>query len=195
MNLDTMRELFSYICGQNRDFVADGVLLPVDQRCLGLYLGALLTALWLFATGIWRRGLPGRSVFPINVAFLFAAMMGGLHVIDTGPSWRFACGLWTGHVSMLWLSGAAVQFRRLSQPNAPAALPWRAAEKIQGMAFPVALAGIAAVFPRLLPLGWRVWTAAAGLGVVVLAAAIFAAFLAMAYRASQSRRSRIPDVS
>jgi hypothetical protein len=181
MNLETARELFSYICGQSRSFVADGVLLPLDQRCLGLYVGALLTALWLLGSGIWRRGLPTRGVFGVNVALLFAAMLGGLHVIDPGPLWRFAFGLWTGHVATLWLSGAAVQFWHLSRPGAAAELRWRTTQIAQALAFPAGLAGLAAALPLLLPLGWRFWTAAAGLGVAVLAGTILAAVLVMAH--------------
>jgi hypothetical protein len=189
MSIETATELFSYICGQSRSFLADGALLPVGQRCLGLYVGALLTVPWLLGTGIWRRGLPSWSVFHVNVAVLFAAMLGGLHVIDPGPLWRFAFGLWTGHVATLWLVGAAVHFWSLSQPDARAELPWRATEKVQGMAFPVALAGLAASFPMLLPLGWSFWTATAFLGVAALAATMLMAVFAMAYYGSRRWRS------
>ena len=190
MNVDTARELFSHICGQDRAFVADGMLLPVAQRCLGLYVGALLTALWLFGSGIWRRGLPSGSIVWLNVALLFAAMLGGLHVIDPGPLWRFACGLWTGHVCLLWLSSVAVQFLRLSRTGALEVLPWRTMDTVQGLALPAALVGLAALLPMLLALGWRFWTAAASLGVVVLATAITAALSAMGYWMLQSSRSR-----
>lgn len=194
MSLETARELFSYICGQSRSFVADGVVLPLDQRCLGLYIGALLTALWLLGSGIWRCGLPTRSVFGVNVALLFAAMLGGLHVIDPGPLWRFAFGTWTGHVSILWLSGAAVQFWQLSRPAAPAERPWRTTQIVQALAFPAMLAGLAVVLPILLPLGWRFWIAPAGLGVAVLAATMLVAGLAMARFAWRAWRS-IPSVA
>ena len=55
MSIESITELFSYLCGQSRSFVADGTTLPLDQRCLGLYVGALLTVLWLLGSGIWRR--------------------------------------------------------------------------------------------------------------------------------------------
>ncbi len=189
MNVETMTELFSYICGQSRSFVADSVLLPVGQRCLGLYVGALLTAPWLLGTGIWRCGLPSRNVFLVHVAALFVAMLGGLHVIDPGPLWRFAFGLWTGHVTLLWLSGAAVHFWALSRPDIRADLPWRFAQEVQGMAFPAALAGLAVAFPVLLPLGWSFWTVAAVLGVAALAAAMLMAVFAMALYGSKPWRS------
>ena len=195
MSLDTARELFSYICGQSRPFVADGVLLPLAQRCLGLYVGALLTALWLLGSGIWRCGLPTRSVFCLNLSLLVAAMLGGLHVVDPGPLWRFAFGLWTGHVVTLWLSGAAVQFWQLSRPNVVVGdFRWSLAQIAQGMAFPALLAGLAAVLPVLLPLGWRFWTVAAFSGVIVSAATILLAVLAAVRYAFHTWVSRDQDV-
>lgn len=189
MSVEMATGLFSYICGQTRSFFVDAALLPVGQRCLGLYVGALLTAMWLLGTGIWRRGLPSWSVFLVNVAVLIAALLGGLHVIDPGPLWRFAFGLWTGHVAMLWLTGAAVHFWSLSRPDARAELPWRAIDKAQGMAFPAALAGLAASFPMLLPLGWSFWTATTVLGVAALVVTMLMAVFAMAYYGSRTWRS------
>lgn len=186
--METATELFSHICGQSRSFMVDGALLPVGQRCLGLYVGALLTALWLLGTGIWRRGLPSWSVLCVNVTILIAAMLGGLHVIDPGPLWRLACGLWTGHVATLWLAGAAVHLWSLSRPDARAELPWRTVDKVQGMVFPPALAGLAASFPMLLPLGWSFWTAAAFLGVAVLAVTLLTGAFVMAYHGSRMWR-------
>jgi hypothetical protein len=72
---------------------------------LGLYLGAALTAGWLIGTGLWRRGLPSRRLFPLHAAILLAAMLGGVHMLDFGPTWRVLCGLWTGHVVIVWLLG------------------------------------------------------------------------------------------
>jgi len=106
MNLLT--EIFSHLCGQGRCFVIDGAALPVCQRCLGLYVGALVTLACLAASGAWRRGLPSRSIFAVNVAALLAAILGGLHVLDFGPLWRLACGMWTGQVATLWLIGGSV---------------------------------------------------------------------------------------
>ena len=96
---------FGHVCGQGRCFTVGGSVLPVCQRCLGLYLGAALTAGWLIGTGLWRRGLPGRRIFPLHTGILLAAMIGGMHVIDFGPTWRVLCGLWTGHVIIVWMVG------------------------------------------------------------------------------------------
>ena len=112
--MDTLTYIFSHICGQGRPFVLDGEALPVCQRCLGLYAGAALTGLWILASGLWRRGLPERSAAYAHIVMLLAAMAGGVHWLDGGPAWRLVCGLWTGHVAMLWLVGGAGHFLRLA---------------------------------------------------------------------------------
>ena len=170
--VETVTHLFSWICGQERSFIVDGAPLPVDQRCLGLYAGATLTAVWLIASGIWRRGMPGGSVLVGNVAVLLTAMLGGLHVIDPGPLWRLLFGLWTGHVVVLWLVGAASHLRTLPQSDTQSPPAWRLSDKAQGLVFPAALAGLAALFPVLSHLGWNFWatTAASGVAVILIAA-------------------------
>jgi hypothetical protein len=183
MNAEMIAELYSHICGQSRSFVADGTLLPVDQRCLGLYVGALLTAIWLLGTGVWRRGLPGRGVVALHAGLLFTAMLGGLHVIDPGPLWRLMLGFWTGHVALLWLVGAAVEMGQAARPDGAVSPAWRGSDSLQGLVFPLALAILAWAFPPLLALGWTFWTVAATLGVATLGAALAAAGLALARRA------------
>lgn len=110
--MDIAGDIFSLICGRWRCFIIEGAALPLCQRCLGIYAGAAITAGWLMAVGMRRRGLPPMGIILVNAAALLAAMLGGLHVIDSGPAWRLACGLWTGHVVMLWLFCAATFFVR-----------------------------------------------------------------------------------
>jgi protein tyrosine phosphatase (PTP) superfamily phosphohydrolase (DUF442 family) len=109
--MDYLTFIFSHVCGEGRAFVVDGAALPVCERCFGLYAGAALTALWLLASGIARRGLPHTREALAQVGMLLAAMAGGLHWIDAGPTWRLLCGLWTGHVAMVWLVAAAAHMR------------------------------------------------------------------------------------
>jgi len=115
--MDALTYIFSHVCGQGRPFVLDGEALPVCQRCLGLYAGAALTGLWILASGLWRRALPERSAAYAHIVMLLAAMAGGVHWLDAGPTWRLVCGLWTGHVAMLWLVGGAGHFLRLAGCN------------------------------------------------------------------------------
>jgi uncharacterized membrane protein len=114
---DIIVKACSHLCGQARCFTVDGVALPLCQRCLGLYLGALVTLAWLIATGIWRRGLPGKWVIAVHVAALLAAGAGGLHAIDAGPRWRLACGLLTGHVTAFWLAAGIACLWRGAEPG------------------------------------------------------------------------------
>ena len=177
--------IFSHVCGQGRCFLVGGAALPVCQRCLGLYVGALLTAAWIVAGGVRGRGLPSWSVFAVDTAALAAAMLGGLHVVEGGPVWRMTCGLWTGHVAMLWLAGAAAQLAARRNPSKDTP-PWRLREKLGGAALVAAMPLVAGSFGRLAALGWWFWTAAAlaGLVVVWLAAAwslIEALLWALAY--------------
>ncbi|MCY2931273.1 MAG: DUF2085 domain-containing protein [Planctomycetota bacterium] len=103
---------FSHVCGQGRCFVVEGLPLPLCQRCLGLYLAAGLTLLWLLATRRWRRGLPALPVLALHTMALLIALAGGLHWLDLGPRWRFLCGLLTGHVLATWLILGALALRR-----------------------------------------------------------------------------------
>jgi uncharacterized membrane protein len=165
--METLTEIFSYLCGAGRRFVIDGAALPLCQRCLGLYVGAALTGVWLVGSGIRRRGLPTWSVFAANVIVLLAAMLGGLHVIDGGATWRLICGYWTGHVVTLWLLGGAVQLQTLT--GGAQQSPWRTRDKLQGVAAPVLLLILAMSFDSLAVLGWFLWASLAGAGAVVLA--------------------------
>ncbi len=168
--MDTLRELFSHVCGQGRCFASDGQALPVCQRCLGLYLGAAATAAWMAASGIWRRGLPSWPVFIVHVLMLSAALVGGLHLLDAGPSWRALCGLWTGHVLTAWLIGGAWHLRQSRRSKRQP--PWQRAQKLQVISAAGLLAILAGALPLLSRRGWWLWTALAGAGAAVLAGAL-----------------------
>ena len=175
--MDVLSEIFSQLCGRERCFDAGGQALPICQRCLGLYVGAAATALWLAVSGIWRRGLPSRPVFLTHLAMLPAGILGGLHVIDAGAAWRVTCGLWTGHVAALWLFGGAVALRRLRR--AEGQLPWPRRDSLQALAAAPALAAMGVAIPRLMWLGAGLWSVAAAVGGMVLAAAVGAAIVAV----------------
>ena len=182
--METLTDIFSYLCGQGRCFIAGGSPLPLCQRCLGLYAGAGMTAIWLLISGIWRRGLPSWSVFLVNVGVLLAGILGGLHVIDAGATWRFACGLWTGHVVMLWLIGGTVHLYATSKDDF-GQLPWRFRDKIQGMAAVGLMLVLAISFESLAFLGWYFWTGLAAVGAILVAGAIvFSASSAVRYAIS-----------
>ena len=179
--MDSVSEFFSYLCGQARCFVAEGRALPVCQRCLGLYTAALLTGMWLAASGIWRRGLPARRVFLGHVVMLVAAILGGLKVVDLGATWRVLCGLWTGHVALLWLVGGVVHLRSLRSCEHGPQYGWRRRDEIQGFVFVLLCVVLAFAFERAMPLGWGVWTGVAIAGAVILLTASVAALVALSF--------------
>jgi len=187
MSGEVLQYVFSLVCGQRNCFIVDGAPLCVCQRCLGLYAGAALTAAWLAATGLWRRGLPCRSVLVLHAAALLAAMLGGLHLIDAGPTWRFTCGLWTGHVTISWLIGGTVHPRTAPKP-------WRKRDKLAALTA-VALLSIAGLAVNgLLSAGAGFWNALACAGVLVLISALIAATLgALSYASSLLRPSKSDD--
>ncbi len=120
MNAIDLGSLFSYVCGQGRCFVIHGSVLPVCQRCLGLYAAVVVSGTALLFSGTWRRGYPSRNKVVLHALMLLTAMLGGLHAIDGGPAWRLICGLWTGHVAVVWVSGGvAVLAGRTRSMNTP----------------------------------------------------------------------------
>jgi hypothetical protein len=184
-------DIFSHLCGQGRCFVIDGEVLPVCQRCLGLYLGAALTAAWIVVGRLWRRGLPPTTIVVANAAALAAAMLGGLHAIDAGPRWRLACGLWTGHVALLWLTSAGAHLWRAGRANVRADDPWRRGDRLAALAALPALACLAIGFDRLTFLGRDFWSTAAALGAACLAGGLVLAAAGVArWLVRSGRRGR-----
>lgn len=174
--MDIIVELFSHICGRGRCFVIDGEALPLCQRCLGLYLGAAVTAAWITARRVWSRGAPPGGVLTVQAAALLAAMLGGLHVIEGGPAWRLACGLWTGHVALVWLVAGAAELRQFDRPR------WPLGDTVTAQAV-IPLLGLAAVgFAAYSPPPRLLWTVLALAGLACLASAVILAAAAAAGR-------------
>jgi len=185
--MDTFTSIFSLVCGQGRAFVVDGAALPVCQRCFGLYAGALVTGLWLLVSGVGRRGLPHTREALAQAAMLLAAMAGGLHWIDAGPTWRLLCGLWTGHVAMVWLVAGAAHLRAVTanarQGGRRSVVEnsdhsWPVRDRLQTLAAGPALAILAVAFTHLVTGGWWLWAAVVVLGAASLVLAFAWASLA-----------------
>jgi hypothetical protein len=138
MDLDTCRSLCSHLCGQKHCLVVGGTVLPLCQRCLGLYSAMLITGTALLGSGAWRRGYPPGGKVILHAALLLAAMAGGLHWIDAGPAWRVLCGFWTGHVAAAWLLGGGAVLFGLSRPG-----PRPAWQEVAGWAAPAVYAAVA----------------------------------------------------
>ena len=180
---DIIVRLCSHVCGQGRCFAVDGQALPVCQRCLGLYAGGAFTLVWLILSGLWRNGLPSRGVFAIQCAVLLVAGLGGWHVIDTGPRWRLACGLFTGYVTTYWLAVGIVclwQNARLGDATRGTAVSLAEA---QAIVMPMLLGMLAAFCGRPAFLGWWPLTMIACLGIMAVWSLSVTAMVLLMYRA------------
>lgn len=89
-----LKELFdltgSLICHQlpDRTLSADGILLPVCARDIGIYAGIFLSALYLLARGRWKAQKPPETGVSIFMCLLMAPMIldGGLSYLGVTES-------------------------------------------------------------------------------------------------------------
>ncbi len=167
--MELVTALFGHLCGQARCFVADGVVLPVCQRCTGLYVGALLTGMWLLVGGAWRRGLPDLGVVCVHAGALIVALLGGLHVFDFGPAWRLMCGLWTGHVAMTWLVTGATQVRAWTRAASADEVAWSGRQTMAAWLAIAAPVAVAAALTTAPPASWSLWACVIVGGALLLA--------------------------
>jgi len=107
--MSVIAHIFSFLCSQDasRSFAIAGHLLPVCQRCAGLYLGMGVTFVYLLLKRDYRRDLPPRSIAYVNVACLLAMPIFGFHLLDPGPAWRLWSGLVYGNAIVFLLAPAA----------------------------------------------------------------------------------------
>jgi uncharacterized membrane protein len=101
---DLLRHVFGWVCGQNpaHTWSPGGELLPVCQRCTGVYTGALVAALLHLA---WRPVPTARWLW-LNGAFLLVMVPAGFYWIPQNPELRCASGTLYGFglVAFLWLT-------------------------------------------------------------------------------------------
>ncbi len=101
--LELLTQLFAALCGQNPDhtWAPGGVLLPVCQRCAGLYAGAAVAAL----LHIWARPRLTPRRLELHGAFLLLMVPFGFHWLPQGPLLRGMTGVLFGFgvVTFLWL--------------------------------------------------------------------------------------------
>lgn len=84
-------------------------MLPLCQRCTGLYVGMGISFIWLLANRYYKKGLPPRSIVYLNIASLAIMPIFGFHLLDPGPEWRLWSGLIFGNaVAFLILPGSSL---------------------------------------------------------------------------------------
>ena len=97
--------IFSFLCSQeeSRSFLVADHLLPICQRCTGLYMGMGLSFAYLLLNPQYRTDFPSRRIVYVNIACLLAMPVFGFHLLDPGPAWRLWSGLIYGNaiVSLL----------------------------------------------------------------------------------------------
>ena len=102
--LDFLRHVFGWVCGQNpaHTWSPGGELLPLCQRCTGVYAGAFVAVLLHLA---WRPAPTPRWLW-LNGAFLLFIMPSGFYWIPQNPELRCASGILFGFglVAFLWLT-------------------------------------------------------------------------------------------
>lgn len=121
--MNFMTGIFSFLCSQDasRSFLVADRLLPMCQRCTGLYMGMGLSFIYLLLNPQYRKDFPPRSIVYVNIACLLAMPVFGYHFLDPGPAWRLWSGLVYGNAIVLLLVPAAsiicIRDRRASEPS------------------------------------------------------------------------------
>ena len=100
--LELLRHVFDWLCGQNpaHTWSPGGEMLPLCQRCTGVYVGAFVAALLHLAA----RPAPTTRWLWLNGAFLLFIMPSGFYWIPQNPELRCASGILFGFGLVVFLS-------------------------------------------------------------------------------------------
>ena len=179
-------ELFSSFCHQNpgRSFDLAGQVLPFCQRCTGLYVGAVVAALFLASFGRSQRRLAPRPIALANVLFLLAMGVFGFGVIETSPAGRYVVGALFGSALVL-LSWPLV----LSRLSATQLQPWSSSDCLRYAILLALMLAMPLVLFRL-DVAWlaNVFSVAGLVGLVLVLALPNLLLAQLIVRASASRR-------
>ena len=107
--------IFSFLCNQNpfRSFMIADHLMPLCQRCTGLYTGMGLSLLWFLVSCNYNKGLPPREIIYVNIICLLLMPVFGFHFLDPGPAWRLWSGLIYGNaIVSLFLPAAFIIYNK-----------------------------------------------------------------------------------
>jgi uncharacterized membrane protein len=101
--LPVLHHLFAAVCGQDpgHTWAPGGLLLPLCQRCTGLYVGAGIAAL----LHLWLRPKLSGRFLEVHGAFLLFMAPFGFHWLPQGPCLRAVTGVVFGFgiLTFLWL--------------------------------------------------------------------------------------------
>jgi uncharacterized membrane protein len=109
--------IFSVVCGQVHCWAPGGVMMPVCERCLGLYLGALWSLLLVSTV----RPFPSRALLWLHGLAMLAMIPFGYHLVPQGPVIRTVTGFVFGLGMVYYLSlapGEIVGLERFAKRRA-----------------------------------------------------------------------------
>ena len=87
--MNFLREMFSYVCGQQHVWVLEGQPLPFCQRCTGLYVGAFCALILVLAF----RLRPNALLYWLHGIFMLVMIPFGFHLVSQGPFVRTSTGV------------------------------------------------------------------------------------------------------
>ncbi|HEX8713028.1 MAG TPA: DUF2085 domain-containing protein [Terracidiphilus sp.] len=86
--MNSLRFLFSFVCGQQHCWVLGGFTLPLCQRCTGLYVGASCA----FLLVLLFRPRPGAFLYSLHGFFMLFMFPFGFHFVAHGALMRTFTG-------------------------------------------------------------------------------------------------------
>jgi uncharacterized membrane protein len=98
--MNWLASIFSFVCGQLHCWAPGGVAMPVCERCLGLYVGAL----WSTVLVVIVRGSPTRAMLWMHGMAMLVMLPFGYHLVPHGPVVRTVSGFLFGVGMAYYLS-------------------------------------------------------------------------------------------
>jgi uncharacterized membrane protein len=115
--MNWLAQIFSHVCGQVHCWAPGGVAMPVCERCLGLYLGAL----WSLGLIVTLRAAPSRALVWLHGMAMLAMLPFGYHLVPHGPTVRTVTGFLFG-VGMVYylvlIPADVLQLERVAKTRA-----------------------------------------------------------------------------
>ncbi len=90
--MNWLASILSVVCGQVHCWAPGGVPMPVCERCLGLYLGAL----WSLILILTLRASPTRAMLWLHGMAMLVIVPFGYHLVPHGPVLRTVTGFLFG---------------------------------------------------------------------------------------------------
>ena len=103
--------IFSLVCGQVHCWAPGGLSMPVCERCLGLYVGAV----WALVLVVLLRASPTRAMLWLHGMAMLAMLPFGYHFVPHGPIVRTVTGFLFGTGMVYYLALIPVEVLQLER--------------------------------------------------------------------------------